>query len=35
MSRYSGPEGFEDVLAMVERATDVLVDEARSLRPSR
>jgi protein-tyrosine phosphatase len=32
---YSGPEGFEDVLAMVERATDVLVDEARSLRPSR
>ncbi len=32
---YSGPEGFEDVLAMVERTTDVLVDEARSLRPPR
>ncbi len=32
---YSGAEGFEDVLAMVERTTDVLVDEVRRLRPPR
>lgn len=28
---YSGPDGFDDVLAMVERTTDVLVERLRNI----